>query len=97
VVLPTVLAEACYLIDKFLGATAGGQPLAASVMMGVTAVGQRIEHVRIDNDHKPSRLPSKAVGEQRIGTLGDVTTPAITDSDKARQPAPGRLAWQFVR
>jgi hypothetical protein len=62
------------------------KPVPAPNVMGIAAIRQRNQHVRIDNDHKPRTLPAEPLRQQLIDAFGEIRPPAIPDADKRGQP-----------
>lgn len=64
-------------------------------MVGIAAVGQGEQHVRVNYDHEPMTLPAEPLRQQFIGPLGYVRAAAIPDPDELRKPGCLLMLWQF--
>ena len=64
---------------------AASKPVPAARMMGIAAVGQGEQHVRVNNDHEPRTLPAEPLRQQFIHALGYVRATAVPDPDELRQ------------
>ena len=56
-------------------------------MVRIPAIGQRVQDVGVNDDHKLSRLPAEPFSEQLIGSLGHIRPAAVTDPDERRHAA----------
>lgn len=74
---------------------AASKPVPALRMVGIAAIGQRKQHVRVNYDHEPSTLPAEPLPQQFIDALRYVRAAAITDSDELGQCRCLRVLWQF--
>ena len=54
--------------------------------MGIAAICQRDQYVRIDNDHRLRTLPAEPLRQQLIDPFGEISPPAVPDADKRGQP-----------
>ena len=53
--------------------------------MLIPAIGQRIQDVRVNDDHELDRLPAEALSQQLICPLGHVGPSAIANPDERWQ------------
>jgi hypothetical protein len=65
-------------------------------MVGIAAVGQREQHVRVDYDDEPRTLPAEPLRQQFIDPLGYVRTAAVPDPHKLRYCRCLLVLWQFL-
>jgi hypothetical protein len=73
---------------------AASKPIPAPRMVGIATVGQRKQHVRVNNDHEPRTLPAEPLRQQFIDALRYVRASAITDSDELRYCRCLLVLWQ---
>jgi hypothetical protein len=64
-------------------------------MMGIVAVGQGKENVRVNEHHEPRRLPAEPLRQQFIDALGYVGVATVSYSDELRKPGCLLMLWQF--
>ena len=75
------------------GTGSGGQPAHAGVVVGIAAIGQGVEDVRVDDDHD-ELYAAEPVGKEIVYPLGDVRPAAVADPDERRQRL--SLVWEDV-
>jgi hypothetical protein len=64
--------------------------------MGIAAVGQGEQRVRVNYDHEPRTLPAEPLRQQFIHALGYVRATAVPDPDELRQSRCKFVLWQFL-
>jgi hypothetical protein len=67
----------------------------------IAAIGERIQDVGVNDDHKFNRLPAEAFSQQLIGSPGHIGPAAVTDPDERRQragsPAVRKLTSKWLK
>ena len=63
---------------------AASKPVPALHVVGIAAVGQREQHVRVNYDHEPTTLPAEPLRQQFIDVLGYVRAAAVPDPHEPR-------------